>query len=187
MVPRSISGTPKRRQNTPEDGIAGGYAEIAPQGQFQSARNRIAFHRRQDRFRQQHARGSHWSVTLLAHTIAAALGERLEIGARAERASRTGKNRNPQFRVPVEPLKGLHQRFGSGGIYGIARCRTVDGHHRGLFADLEQNGSAHGLRAYFPLMPFSRIVRRSVKDFSPCASLTLLPSTLAQRTGTSTA
>ena len=67
----SISGTPKRRLNTPKRGVVGGNAKVAPEGKLQPARHRVTLDRRDHRLAQHHSRRAHWAVASLRELVEA--------------------------------------------------------------------------------------------------------------------
>ena len=89
--------------------ISGSDAQIAPEGEFQTSRDRIAFDRGDHGFREEHARGTHGAVSVLGHRIAVAFRQRFQIGARAEVAACAGENRDAQLGIGVEPAETWRQ------------------------------------------------------------------------------
>src|SRR5207244_1487304 len=72
-----------------------------------------------------------------------ALGDGLQIGAGAERASGAGEDRDVRGSIGVERAERIGQRDGGGAVDGVADLRALDGDDRdGVFA-LDANG-AHG-------------------------------------------
>ena len=72
------------------------------------------------------------------------LGEAFQIGAGAERASGTLKDRDESRRILVEGAKCLCERCGRVAIDSIAPLRAIDGHDADRAFVLDQNGMRHG-------------------------------------------
>ena len=110
-----------------EDGVTGGYAHVAPEGEFETASDRVTLDGGDDGLVQQHARGAEGSVPVERHTVATALGDGLQVRARAEMTAGAGEHGGPLLPVGVECPKRLGQRLGGGMIDGVAHLRAVDG------------------------------------------------------------
>ena len=121
-----------------EDGVRGGDAEVAPQRQLESARDRVPLDRGDDRLSEQHARRPHGPVPVLAENVLPervdqgaapelAGGDRLQIGAGAERAARAGQDRDRERLVRVEAAKRPHQRRRGRVVDRVAHLGPVDG------------------------------------------------------------
>ena len=83
-VPPSMSGTPKRRQNTPKDGVLGGHPQIAPDGELETAGHGVPLDGGDDRLGELQAGRAHRAGAVLGDPVAVAPGHGLEIGAGAE-------------------------------------------------------------------------------------------------------
>ena len=127
IVPRSTSGTPKRRQYTPSDA-----STAATRRSHHSASSRppatagpsIAAMTGFDS-----AAGSGPSDPDRRRDTGPPItvGERLEVGAGAEVATRTGEHGDGQRLVGVEVDERVEQRRGGDGVDGVAPFRAIDG------------------------------------------------------------
>src|SRR5262249_34054147 len=72
----------------PESGVARGHAQVAPEGQLEAAGDGVAFHRRDDRLAEEHARRAERAGAALGDAVAAPLDHAAQIGAGAEAAAR---------------------------------------------------------------------------------------------------
>ncbi len=128
MVPPSISGTPQRRQKTPNTARRVGDPQVAPQRELQAAGDGVALDGRDHRFRQQqpgraHRRGTVGAGRIRLHRPGA---DRLEVGAGAEGAAGAGQDGDARVRVGVEGEEGVVQRLRVLGVDRVAHLRPVD-------------------------------------------------------------
>ena len=91
-VPPSISGTPKRRQNTPNAASCGGHPEIAPDGQLEAAGHGVALDGGDDRLGELQAGRTHGPRTVLGDPMAGSVSQGLQIGAGAEGPAGPGQH-----------------------------------------------------------------------------------------------
>ena len=108
-----------------EHGVARGDAEIAPQRELETAGDRVPFDRGDHRLREQHPRRTHRAVAVRLHDVAAAVGDGLEVGARAEVAARAGQDRDIVVIVAVERAERVGEL--GGGRRDRRRCALRDG------------------------------------------------------------
>jgi hypothetical protein len=135
MVPRSISGTPKRRQYTPS-GVARCHPEIAPQRELQAARDGVTFDRGDHRLAEHEPCRSHRAVAAFL-AVAAMAGRRLlQVVAGAEGAIGTGQDRDVLRDIAIEAAKGVGECVGRRRIDGVACGRAVDRDDRHGAVDL---------------------------------------------------
>ena len=128
IVPRSTSGTPKRRQYTPRTASdaatrrshhSASSSPPATAGPSMAAITGL---------RQREPRRTHRAGTVVGHRATIALGERLEVGTGAEVASGAGQHGDGQRLVGVEVDERLEQRCGGDRVDGVAAIRAIDGH-----------------------------------------------------------
>ena len=81
-----------------EHGVLGRDAQVAPQRQLEPAGDGVAFDRRDRRLRQQHARDAQRTVAVSATRLPRPLGDRLQVGAGAERAVGAGQHGDARAR-----------------------------------------------------------------------------------------
>ena len=124
-VPPSISGTPQRRQNTPEHRVLLGHAQIAPQRQLQPAGHGVAGDRGDHRLGQPHPGRAHRPVAVVVDAVAGRGPDGLQVGAGAERAARAVEHRDRRVGVGVERAEGVGQR--GGGRRRRRRCAARAG------------------------------------------------------------
>jgi hypothetical protein len=140
-VPRSISGTPKRRFEDAEDGGARGDPEVAPQRKLHPAGDRRAFDRGDHRLAKLEPRRAHRAERAVRlDRPRLALGDRLEIGPGAERSPRAGQHRDVRVGVGVEALKGLKQSPRGHKIDRVAPLGPLDRDHRHPTVGADGNG-----------------------------------------------
>jgi hypothetical protein len=129
-VPRSTSGTPKRRQYTPKIAFSAATPEIAPKSEFQAAGHRVTLHGRDHGLAEKHARGAHGSIAGFRKRRFAAPGERLQIESGAERVARAGEDGDGECVISVEGAKRVGERQGGYRVDGVADVRPIDGDDR---------------------------------------------------------
>jgi hypothetical protein len=142
-VPRSINGATVHQRNAEaaaidaEDRIPGGDAQIAPQCEFETTCDGMAFDRGDDRFAEQHPGTSERTVAVGNDAIAAITGHCFKISSRAKGAARAGQNRDTERVVGVEAAKGLRKGVGSRAVNGVAGFGTIDSDGRNQSLDVE--------------------------------------------------
>ena len=109
-----------------EHGVARRDAQVAPQRELEPARDREAFDRGDDRLREQHARRPHRSVAVGHAPVAAAVADRLEVGARAERAAGAGEHRDVVRVVGVEVAERIGEERRGRAVDRVAHLGAVD-------------------------------------------------------------
>ena len=128
-VPRSQSGTPKRRSNTPKIGILGAHPQVAPQGQLDAAGYGEPLHGGDHRFGEREAGRAHRPGALVEDGSAIAFGERLEVRSGTERAFGTGQDGDGPALVLLELEKGGEELCGAEAVDGIAPLGPRDLHN----------------------------------------------------------
>ena len=118
--------------------------QVAPQRELEPARDRVALDRGDHRLGEQHAGRSHRAVAAVGHRVAAAFADRLQVGARAERAVRAGEDRDRALVVGVERAERVGEQRRGRPVDGVARVRPVDRHDRDRPVVLDDD-FAHGL------------------------------------------
>ena len=117
-VPPSISGTPQRRQNTPEHGVLLDHPQVAPQRQLHAAGDRVTADR-----------GDHRLATAAAGTGPSArrrmsgverVRHRVQVRTGAERAAGAPQHRHRRRVVGLERAERLGQRLRGRAVHGIA-------------------------------------------------------------------
>jgi hypothetical protein len=131
-----------------EDGALRGDAQVAPQGELETAGHGVTLDGCDDRLGRQHPRDAE---RRLAVVLDAHLTDGVQVRPRAEAASRAGEHRDGQRLVGVKARKGRGQRACGAAIDGVADVRTVDGHHQDAAVAIAPD------RAHAPI--FARIAR----------------------------
>ena len=126
IVPRSTSGTPKRRQYTPSTASDGGDAQVAPEGELEPAGDGRALDGGDHRLAEAQAGRSHRPRSVVVDRPAVAGRQRLEVGAGAEGAAGAGEHGDGDSVVGVERGEGVEQLGGGRGVDGVAPRRPVD-------------------------------------------------------------
>jgi hypothetical protein len=110
MVPRSMSGTPKRRQYTPNVASRAATLRSHHSASSSPARDGKAFDRGDHRLAEHEPRRAHRAVAAL-EAMAAMAGRRLlEVVAGAERATGTGQDRDMLRSIRVEAAEGIGEQ-----------------------------------------------------------------------------
>ena len=117
-VPRSISGTPKRRQKTPKMASLAGDAQVAPQGELDAAGDGVALDRGDHRLGQPQPRRPHWPVAPcprrgrrgVVRVARRRMPRRRAVGAGAERAAGAGEDRDARAVVGIECAERVGER-----------------------------------------------------------------------------
>ena len=137
-VPPSTSGTPHRRQYTPNTASGGSDAQVAPQRQLQSTGDGVALDSGDHRLVEQHARRAKWPVErhVDLDPIPVAGSDLLQIGARAEHALQSVEHGDMQLRIRIERTELLGQCSGSRAIDGVACCGPIDPNGQDVFRGL---------------------------------------------------
>jgi hypothetical protein len=133
-VPPSISGTPQRRQNTPNTARARGHAQVAHQGQLQAAGHRVAFDRGDHRLAEVDPGRPHGPGAVACGVDPVAprrVAHGLQVGAGAEMATTAVQHRHAQVVIGLEGLEGRAQRVRGRPVDGVSAMRAVqrDGEH----------------------------------------------------------
>ena len=143
-VPRSQSGTPKRRQNTPN--VASSAAtrrshhrasSIPPATAYPSTAATTGLDKRE-------SCRAHGSGAVVGDGAAVALGHRLEVGAGAEGPSGSGEDGDRAVLVVVEGHEGLAQLVGADAVHRVAALGPVDGHDGDRPVVLNEQGAGGG-------------------------------------------
>ena len=110
----------------PEDRVVRRDPEVAPGRELEPARHRVPLDRRDHRLRQPHPRRPHRPVAVVLDPVV----HRLEVRARAERATLAVQHRDTGVVIRVERQERLHQRVGRGTVHGVPRLRPIQDHGR---------------------------------------------------------
>jgi leucyl/phenylalanyl-tRNA---protein transferase len=103
-------------------------AQITPQCELETARNRMALDGGNDRFRYEHPCRPHWSLAF--RFIRKSLRDGFEIGTGAKGRASSGKDGRERFAVGVEFGKSLAQQQSRWRINGIATGGAIDRNDR---------------------------------------------------------
>ena len=136
-----VHASRRRHQSDPrlgqsERGVLGRHDDVAGEHQLESAPEREAVDRRDDRLEAVHATGqpaeaARQPAPQLAHVFGAVLGLELQVVARAERLlPRPGQYRHPLVRVVLERVEHLFHLPDRVGMQGIHHLRAIDPHGR---------------------------------------------------------
>ena len=131
----------------PEDGVARGHAEVAPERQLQPSRHRVPLDRRDDRLRERKARRAHRAVTVGLEPVPPSRPEGFQVGPRAERSAGPRQDRHGGRLLPLEPPERLGQLGGRRAVDGVLRFRPVDRDDRDRPLDLVADAHARILAA----------------------------------------
>jgi hypothetical protein len=149
------------------------HAHVGPQRQLHAARDRKAFDRGDHRLRQPQPARAHRRDRVvaadLALLLAVALGDRLQIRARAKIAAGAGEHRDGSDLVGVERKKRVIELARGGAIDRVSAMRTVDGDDGDRAIAFDQHGIGFGHGAPPPCSSPSRLSLLGAKRRSnPC-------------------
>ena len=125
-VPPSMSGTPQRRQNTPNTASRAATRRSHQTASSRPPGDRVALDRGEHRLGEQHAARAHRAVAVVGDPVDPVGAERLQVGAGAERPARAGEHRDREVVVGVEGAERVGERGGGRAVDRVARLGPVD-------------------------------------------------------------
>ena len=112
-----------------EHGVGGRDPQIAPQGELETARHRVALYGGDHRLGQLEAGGAHGPGPVLENRPGVPFGQCLQVGSCTEVASLAGQDGHRGTRVGLERLEGPEQLAGGERVDGVAPLGPADAHH----------------------------------------------------------
>ena len=128
-VPPSMSGTPKRRQNTPKVALGRGHPQVAPDGQLQAAGHGVALDGGDDRLGERQPGGAHRARPVDGHPVAVPVGQGLEVGSGTEGPAGPGEHGHRRGGSASNAAKASSSASAVAGSTALRRSRPVDGDH----------------------------------------------------------
>ena len=141
-VPRSHSGTPKRRQNTPKIASSAATRRSHQQRQLDAAGDGITLDGGDHGLGQGQSGRPHGPGPMVGDGPPVSLGDRLEVGPGAEGAAGAGQDGHRAVVIAVEGLEGLAQPVGADAVDRVAAFGPVDRDHGHRAVVLDEQGIA---------------------------------------------
>ncbi len=125
-MPPSTSGTPQRRQYTPNTASVAATRRSHHSRELEPSGHRVALDRGDHRLVEQHPRRPHGSVAVVGHRVPRAVPHRPQVGAGTERPGGAGQHRDGPVVVAREGSEGVGQRDSGGSVDRVAALGPVD-------------------------------------------------------------
>src|SRR5579885_1275294 len=141
-----------------KSGIFSRYPQVAPERDLKTARNRVTFHCRNRRLREQHARDPQRPIAFFCDLESARLirhGSQIEPGT--EGSICAGQYSDGQRLISIKSAKSLSQRRSRWPINGVTHCWPINGYNKDGSDLLGQDSVYDGIiRAHSGFLPLHK-------------------------------